>query len=95
MWTTYRFHQGPLGRFVVGGGAKYVDTRLVHPLTRFRLPAYTRWDAMASYQIMQDRWSVQVNVKDLSNRTYYETDALFALIFPYSRTVQASIRFQY
>jgi iron complex outermembrane receptor protein len=95
IWTTYRFQDGVLRPFLFGGGVNHVDSRLDNPLNGFRLPPYTRVDAMAAFQVRDDHWRLQVNVKDLTNRTYYQTDALFTLVFPYARAVQASLTYQY
>ncbi|WP_225764410.1 TonB-dependent receptor [Stenotrophomonas sp. Marseille-Q4652] len=66
VWSTYRF---PFG-LVVGGGASYVDRQYGDAANSKWIPAYTRWDAMASYAV-QDNISVQLNVQNLTDRVYF------------------------
>ena len=66
VWSTYRF---PFG-LVVGGGASYVDRQYGDAANSKWIPAYTRWDAMASYAV-QDNISVQLNVQNLTDKVYF------------------------
>lgn len=45
VWTTYAFPSG----LTLGGGANYVDKQYGNAANTKWIPAYTRWDAMASY----------------------------------------------
>ncbi len=66
LWTTYML---PFG-LTIGGGASYVDKQYGDVANTKWIPAYTRWDAMASYAI-QDNISLQLNVQNLTDKTYF------------------------
>jgi iron complex outermembrane receptor protein len=102
VWTTYRVDRRRLHNLIIGAGANYVDWRQANPLNgtrgnggNFQLPPSTRLDAMAAYEIKENHWRLQVNVRDLSGRKYYQTDAVFAIIYPAARSVQASVKYQF
>lgn len=62
-----------IGRLRLGGGARYVGRRAGDSANSFMLPAYTVADAFATLQTrVADRpLKLQLNVKNLSDRTYY------------------------
>lgn len=80
LWTTYQL----TNRFTIGGGVEAKGDRqavnpsgagavptldgVYHPNTA---PAYTRWDAMASYE--HGKWAVRLNVKNLFDKLYYDS----------------------
>lgn len=94
LWSTYKF----LGHWKVGGGVEakgerygYVPSAASGPFVdgEFRpntIPGYARWDAMLRYE--QKRWALQLNVKNLFDKEYY--DALYdngGLVVPGNRRV--------
>lgn len=80
LWSTYQIG----ARWKVGGGVEAKGDRdafnpsgagavptlngVYHPNTA---PAYVRWDAMASYELAQ--WTFRVNVKNLFDKLYYDS----------------------
>ena len=59
----------------LGAGAHYVGARAGNPDNDFELPAYTIADAFARYETRFDgqKINVQLNVKNLFDRTYYSS----------------------
>lgn len=51
-----------------GSGAVPTLNGVYHPNTA---PSYVRWDAMVTYE--QAQWSLRMNVKNLLNKTYYDS----------------------
>ncbi|WP_248804749.1 TonB-dependent receptor [Pseudomonas sp. MWU13-2100] len=67
LWTTYEV----LPKLTVGGGAFYVDEVYGDAANTVYVPAYTRYDAMASYKLTKNV-DLQLNVQNLTNETYYD-----------------------
>jgi outer membrane receptor for ferric coprogen and ferric-rhodotorulic acid len=71
-WSTYKFTQGDLQRWKVGGGAnwkgKSYDSSNLYPE-----PEATVWNAMASYEFKlgSKKSTLQVNVDNLFNAAYF------------------------
>jgi len=71
IWNKYRFQSGPLKGFGLGAGATSAAKRKAGlPNAAWWLPSYTRFDAAIFYGA--DRWSVQLNVKNLSDERIYD-----------------------
>ncbi|WP_432261995.1 TonB-dependent receptor [Cupriavidus sp. TMH.W2] len=66
LWSTYRLFPN----FTVGGGAYYVSKVWGSQANNKWVPAYWRFDAMASYKINK-ALTLQLNVQNLFNKTYY------------------------
>lgn len=66
LWTTYAF---PFG-LTLGGGASHLDMQYGNAANDKWIPAYTRWDAMASYAF-GERYSLQLNVQNLTDKLYF------------------------
>ncbi|SDC70970.1 iron complex outermembrane recepter protein [Cupriavidus sp. YR651] len=78
LFATYDFGQIFGGdRFRLGGGAHYVGNRPGDSANSFTLPAYTVFDAFATYETRVGAQKVrfQLNVKNLFNRVYYPSSA--------------------
>lgn len=79
LWSTYKLEHG----WKLGGGAEYKSVRYVYSPaaagtasfedTARIAPAYVRWDAMVAFE--QPKYTVKLNVQNLSNQVYY--DALY------------------
>jgi catecholate siderophore receptor len=67
LWTTYDF---PMG-LQLGGGLIYVDDRLLNNANSAITEAYTRLDATVAY--IQTRYSVRLNLQNLTDEFYFET----------------------
>jgi outer membrane receptor protein involved in Fe transport len=95
VWMMYEPGQGPLQRWRFGAGAQYVGDRRVNIAGDFSAPAYSRIDAMTSYRL-DAHWHLQLNMKNIGNRRYYETDGHFGLLLPASpRTAEVTARFAF
>lgn len=66
VWTTYRFTDGITG----GIGATYVGKRYANETNSNYLPSYTVANAMLSYETRHYR--LQLNLYNLTNKTYYD-----------------------
>jgi len=66
IWTTYQL----LPKLKVGGGAFYMDKVYADPGNMLYVPSYTRWDAMAAYEI-DPRMTLQLNIQNLTDERYY------------------------
>ncbi|MCH4871878.1 TonB-dependent receptor [Pseudomonas sp. TMW22091] len=67
LWTTYAITP----KLTVGGGAFYVDEVFGNVANSTYVPAYTRFDAMASYKLTKNI-DLQLNVQNLTDKTYYD-----------------------
>ncbi len=67
LWTTYEV----LPRFVVGGGAYYVDKQYGNVTNTRWIPSYWRFDAMAAYTFSPNL-SLQLNVQNLADEKYWD-----------------------
>ncbi|MFA5664806.1 TonB-dependent receptor [Castellaniella sp.] len=67
LWNTYAFTP----TFTAGLGAYYVDRQYGNTANTTSIPAYWRFDAMASYQVNK-MIDIQLNVNNLFNKTYYD-----------------------
>ena len=87
LWTVYDVQSGPLRGLSVGGGVRALSHRFVDPANSVVLPGYGRLDLMASYafggpRAGEERFKVSVNVRNATDRTYYESGNTPSVIFP-------------
>lgn len=69
LWGDYSFGAYGLPGLKIGGGMRYVDeTRGMGQGTAVTVPAFTLFDAMASYTIKQ--WRFALNINNLTDKTY-------------------------
>ena len=66
LWTTYAVTP----HWELGGGPVYMSSRYATNNNLVQVGGYTRWDAMAAYHAK--RYDVQLNVLNLTNKTYYD-----------------------
>lgn len=91
LWTTYAVTP----QLTIGGGLTYLGERYADDANRLVLPSYTRWDAMARYQV-NNRLSVQFNVNNITDTAMYDAShvGLFANVgHGRSYMLSASYRF--
>jgi catecholate siderophore receptor len=67
IWTSYTF----ANRVTVGGGANYVSKVYGNVNNNKYVPGYTRFDAMASYEV-DKHISLQLNVQNLGDKVYFD-----------------------
>ena len=68
LWADYRLSELGLPRMRVGGGARYKGTTQASGVPS-AMPAYTLYDARASYEI-DSNWEVSVNANNVTNKRY-------------------------
>ncbi|TDV43235.1 iron complex outermembrane receptor protein [Pseudomonas graminis] len=72
-WATYRFLDGPLSGFRVGGGVRYFDNTFAYTAPtlygKLKTGDVTLVDALVGYDI-DKHWSLDVNAKNLFDKEY-------------------------
>ncbi|HEY2345405.1 MAG TPA: TonB-dependent siderophore receptor [Xanthomonadaceae bacterium] len=66
LWTTFE----PTDEWVLGAGLNYMSHRYADTENTAGLPAYTVFNAMASYKV-DDHWKLQVNLDNIANKLYF------------------------
>ncbi len=79
LWTTYTFAKGNLRGLGFGLGLFYFGEREGDLRNSFSVPSYLRADAAIYYQI--NRFSIALNIKNLSNVRYF-TPRTINLVYP-------------
>jgi len=67
LWTTYRI----IPEFTLGGGVTYMGMRYANDRNSLEMPSYTRYDAMARYDINKN-FALQLNANNLTNARLYD-----------------------
>lgn len=67
LWTTYALNKA----FTIGGGANFADRQFANINNTKYAPAYTRFDAMASYTYSPNV-SFQLNIQNLTDKLYFD-----------------------
>lgn len=67
LWTTYAINRS----LTVGGGANFVDRQFANVNNNKYSPAYTRFDAMATYTLNANV-SFQLNIQNLTDKFYFD-----------------------
>ena len=67
-WAMYRFKEGSLAGWGIGGGLRKVSARTGYSYS-FAIPGYTVFDAAINYQ--GQGWRAALNVRNLADKTYY------------------------
>ncbi len=93
VWTKYTVKEGEIEGLTFGFGTYYMDERKAAlPNPQWWLPAYTRFDAMIGH--IGERWSVQLNVKNISDERIYDlTGSTIMPQQPRSWLLSASYKF--
>ncbi|WP_434563295.1 TonB-dependent siderophore receptor [Pseudomonas sp. Z4-20] len=73
LWADYNFALFGVPQLKVGGGARYKGTTQAS-LIDSQIPAYTLFDAMASYQIDKN-WDIALNANNVTNKKYVYCEA--------------------
>lgn len=93
LWTTYEIQRGDLQGLGFGLGLVYVDEREARlPNTGVTLPSYFRTDASLFYR--RDNWRAAVNIKNLFDVEYFNTQGFFITPqAPLTVLVNVSVKF--
>ncbi|WP_434647750.1 TonB-dependent siderophore receptor [Pseudomonas sp. D1-2] len=68
LWADYNFARFGVPQLKIGGGARYKGTTQASGIDS-QMPAYTLFDAMASYQIDKN-WDIALNANNVTNKKY-------------------------
>jgi iron complex outermembrane receptor protein len=79
LWTTYQIQTGLAQGLTFGFGVTYKGDSFADALNLLRVPSYVVYDAAVFYRVK--RMEVAVNVKNLTDKTYY-TNPTFAGALP-------------
>ena len=91
VWADYRFANGvKLGLGARYTGTNYGDGESTAPT---KVPAVTVFDAMIGYDI--DRWSLALNLRNLTNKTYFANCGYVACYYGYPRTAVATATYRW
>lgn len=94
LWLDYDFTWGALDGLGLGAGARYIGTSVDSPqYSDTRVPAYTLYDAMASYAI-DSHWTAQVNVTNLTDKEYV-SGCDYWCYYGESRSVIGSLKYRW
>jgi iron complex outermembrane receptor protein len=91
LWTRYEVQSGPFEGLGGGVGVTYASDRQATLPNTFILDSYARVDALISYRLAE-HYRIAVNIKNLNDVRYYDTDGAYALRPGAPRTVLASLR---
>jgi iron complex outermembrane receptor protein len=92
LWTTYEFQQGNLQGLGLGLGLVYAGEREASLPNQIQIPSYLRTDASIFYK--QNNWRAAVNIKNMFDTKYYESQGFFVVpATPF--TVLGTISFEF
>ncbi|MEH1946795.1 MAG: TonB-dependent siderophore receptor [Nostoc sp.] len=92
LWTTYQLQKGSLQGLGLGFGLVYVGQRESGIPNNVKIPSYLRTDASVFYK--RDRWRVGVNIKNLFDTKYYESQG-FYIVPAAPFTVLGTVSFEF
>jgi iron complex outermembrane receptor protein len=75
LWTTYEFQKGNLQGFGLGLGLVYAGEREASLPNNLKIPSFVRTDASVFYK--RDKWRAAINIKNLLDTKYYESQSFF------------------
>lgn len=67
LWTQFDLP----GKFVIGGGPTFVDSRFANASNTYSVPSYTIWDAMIGYEV-NDSITLRVNFFNIGDKDYFD-----------------------
>jgi iron complex outermembrane receptor protein len=93
LWNSYEIQEGIVRGLTFGLGVTHKGNAYADNLNLLKVPSYTVLDAAIAYR--QPRWEVAVNLKNLTDATYY-TNPTFAGALPGEPlSVYGSLRFNF
>ena len=90
VWITYDF----LGKWQIGGGPSYVDSRYSNNANTNRVPGFVKWDSTVAYQITKNI-QFRVNAINLTNQLYFDSISGSKAIPAAGRTFLAGANFKF
>jgi iron complex outermembrane receptor protein len=80
VWATWAEREGRLRGLTWGAGVFTAGDRVANLFDSLRIPGYARVDALLGYD--REKWSLQLNLKNITSERYYDTDAVQGLLLP-------------
>jgi iron complex outermembrane receptor protein len=93
LWTRYRVQQGRLKGLMVAGGVVHVSERFTARDNAVVMPAYTRVDGSAAYELAGSRLTIGLAAQNLTNRRYVTSGAGAVFIAGPPRRLAVSLTF--
>ena len=93
LWATYQIQTGLAQGLMFGFGVTYKGDSFADTLNLLRVPSYVVYDAAVSYRVK--RMEVAVNVRNLTDKTYYTTPTFAGALPGNPLSAFGSIRFYF
>ncbi|MES2452552.1 MAG: TonB-dependent siderophore receptor [Pseudomonadota bacterium] len=93
LWADYNVPAGPFAGFGLGAGIRHVGATYADAANSIRVPDYSLFDAMVSYDV--GRWRLSVNATNLFDKPYYVSCSASGCGVGADRTVIAGIRYRW
>lgn len=93
LWTTYDFQQQALHGWGVGFGVTYKGDSYADSLNLYRVPSYVVFDAAVYYR--QKTWDVTLNLKNLTDKTYYVSPTFVGALPGDTRSAMLTARYRF
>lgn len=97
LWAVYEPQYAPLRGFAIGAGVFARGSVWVDRANTFTLPAYTTVDLMSRYSFdyQQRKVTLQFNIANLTDQTYWVTQGYPSLIPGAPRTFKGSVKIEF
>ena len=93
LWAAYEFQEPALRGWGVGLGAIYKGPSYADNLNLYKVPSYTVLDAGLFYRTRE--WDVALNLRNLTNTTYYTNPTFIGALPGEPRSVLATARIRF
>ncbi|MES1987167.1 MAG: TonB-dependent receptor, partial [Pseudomonadota bacterium] len=90
LWTSYQIQTGDARGLKFGIGATHKGDSYADNLNLYKVPAYTVFDAAISYA--QPKWEAALNLKNITDKTYYTSPTFTGALLGDPRSVFATLR---
>jgi iron complex outermembrane receptor protein len=100
-WADYTFQSGRAAGFGLGGGIRYVGLSYGDSTNRFKVPAFTVFDARMQYDFSKrfeslKGWQASVNLMNLFDNKYVSGCSSYAFcIYGQRRTILGTLKYQW
>jgi len=92
-WASYEIQSGDMKGVTFGLGATHKGDSYADSLNLYKVPAYTVYDAAISYA--QPKWSAAINLKNITDKTYYTNPTFTGALPGDPRSIYATLRFNF
>ncbi|MBI1892351.1 MAG: TonB-dependent receptor [Burkholderiales bacterium] len=93
LWGTYEFQDAAWKGWGMGLGATYKGESYADALNLYQIPGYTIFDAALFYRTK--KWEASLNLKNLTDRTYYVNPTFAGALPGDPRSVMLTLRYRF